>query len=107
MCTCVSVCGCICVHVNKIDIFPADLPQLPDKIILEEGETLWIDCTPTSSTTLQWAVDGMVLSEMGSIFVIEETVPSNSGTYSCSGFGVTRQIPVYILPGTCRSGSPV
>ena len=98
---------CTHVYLNKIDIFPADLPQLPDKIILEEGENLRIDCTPTSSTTLQWAVDGMVLSEMGSVFVIDEAVPSNSGTYSCSAFGVTRQVPVYILPGTCRSGTPL
>ena len=58
-----------------------------------------INCTPTSNTTLQWAVDGMTLSEMGSVFVLVETVLSNSGTYSCSAFGVTRQVPVYILPG--------
>ena len=58
-----------------------------------------INCTPTFNTTLQWAVDGMALSEMGSVFVLVETVPSNSGTYSCSAFGVTRQVPVYILPG--------
>ena len=107
MCECVWVFMCTHVYLNKIDIFPTDLPQLPDKIILEEGENLRIDCTPTSSTTLQWAVDGMVLSEMGSVFVIDEAVPSNSGTYSCSAFGVTRQVPVYILPGTCRSGTPL
>ena len=58
-----------------------------------------INCTPTANTTLQWAVDGMVLSEMGSVFVIDEALPSESGTYSCTAFGVTRQVPVYILPG--------
>ena len=69
-------------------------------IILQEGSTLMIDCTLTSMATLVWSRDGVTLLITSPILVIAGANESDSGTYACTAFGITRQVPVYILPGT-------
>ena len=84
-------------------LIQSDLPQLPTKLILEEGDTLTLDCTPNDiQTLLIWKKDGNVFNLSNFTFEIKCALPSDTGIYSCSAFGITRQVQVYILPGKLR-----